>query len=66
MALTPLAPTILPPSLQQDSPSLAKHLALGLWICFHQLLDEIFLMTTETVTNLIIGDDQFRLGIHDY
>ena len=62
--LDPVAPTILLPSLQWDSLSLAKRLALGLCICFHQLLDEGSLMTTEVVTNLIIGDGQFRLGIH--
>ncbi|KAL6034961.1 hypothetical protein STEG23_012076 [Scotinomys teguina] len=52
----PLVPTILPPSLQHDSLSSAKCLAVGLCICFHQLLDEGSLMTTGVVTILITGD----------
>ena len=42
--LTPLAPTILPPPLLQDSAN-SKYLAMGLCISFHHLLGEASLMT---------------------
>ena len=48
VSLTPLASPIPPPTLPQDSLSSVKYLALGLCICFYQLLDKIF-QTTATI-----------------
>jgi hypothetical protein len=45
VSLTSLAPSILHPSLPQDSLSSAYCLAVGLCICFHQFLGEASLMT---------------------
>jgi hypothetical protein len=42
--LTPSTPSVLRLTLSQDFPSSAWCLAVGLYICFHQLLDEAFQM----------------------
>ena len=52
MSLNPLTPTILPPLLLQVSPSSPKLLAVSFCICFHHLLGEVILMTTELGTKL--------------
>ena len=54
VSLTPLAPTILPAWLLQDSPSSSYCLSVGLCICFHPLLDETSLMPNAPGTNLLI------------
>lgn len=46
--------------LQKDS-SNSAFLTVGLCIFFHQLWDEDSLMINGVVTNLVIGDGQFRL-----
>lgn len=60
----PLDPPISLPSLQKNSqaqPSIWP--CLSLWLCLHQSLDEVSLMTPWVVTNPIIGDGVFRLCI---
>ncbi|KAL6035826.1 hypothetical protein STEG23_005223, partial [Scotinomys teguina] len=42
-----------------------SHLAVDFSICLHQLLDDTSLMTIGPGTNLVTGDDQFRLLIHE-
>ena len=64
MTLTPLALTVLLPSLQQDSWRSARYLAVELCICSHQLLDGGSLMTIRAVTSLITGGGQFRHCVH--
>ena len=51
VSLTPLAP-IPPHPFQRDFPKLCLMLAMGLYICFYQLLCEASLMTTGLGTNL--------------
>ena len=56
MILTPLAP----PALLLDSRVSAQCLMVDLCICFRQFLDVGSMITTSVVTNLIIGEGQFR------
>ncbi|KAL6092310.1 hypothetical protein STEG23_017878, partial [Scotinomys teguina] len=42
-----------PPTLQLDSYSFAWHLVVDLCICFHQLPDDVFMMTVRVFTSLI-------------
>ena len=58
--LVPMASTILPSSLVQDSSSLTYCLAVGLCISFHHLLDEVSMMTIGLETNLSM---RIQLGI---
>lgn len=64
MSLTLLASTILAPSLNQNSSKLGLMFGCGVCVCFCQLLDYSSLMIIWVVTNLISGDDQFKLRIH--
>ena len=64
MTMISLAHTILPLSLQYVSQNMDQYLAVDLCICFHQLLDECFLMTIRIVTNMITGEGRFRQPLH--
>ena len=48
LVLTPFL--IIPPSLKLDSRSSAQCLAVGVYFCFHQLLDEVSVMAYKVVT----------------
>ena len=47
-------PKIISPILLHDFLSYTKCLAVGIYICFHQFLDEIFLMTIKVGTNIYV------------
>ena len=54
-----LAHIFTPPTLQLDFGSSVQFSAEGLCLCFHQLLDEDFMVTFKIVISVTLGQVQF-------